>query len=383
MKFDPIDKNIKKIKGKRVFVRLDLNVPISKGKIKDEKKIIAALPTIRYLLRYKTRLIIATHLGRPEGKANARYSVKPIAKRLKSLLGGKVEYINDVCGEKALKKAKQLKEGRALFIENLRFDKREKKNDKKFAKELAMMADVYVNDAFSVAHRAHASVCAIKKFLPAFEGLLLISEIKNLDKINRPKRPLVVIMGGAKIKTKIALIKKLEPKASSILIGGALANNFFKARKMEIGESLVDKESIKIAKRSKSKKIILPIDVVVKSRGKAVLKRLDEVGKKDKIFDIGPKTIKLYSGSIKKAKTLVWNGPLGLFEEDAYKHGTLSIAQAFAGRAKGPAFGVVGGGETIQALKKAGVEDYIDWVSTGGGAMLAYLGGEKMPGLEK
>lgn len=380
-----IKKNIKQIKGKTVFLRVDFNVPIKDGKIENEKKIISTLPTIRYLLRYRCKLIIATHLGRPDGKIVKKYSTELIAKRLNKVLGGrKVKFINTFVSSKLKAEVKKLKTGKILFLENLRFEKGEKKNDKKFAKELANLAEIYVNNAFSVSHRNHASVSAIKKFLPSFTGSLLEEEIKNLNKIKTPKRPLIIVMGGAKIETKINLIKNLEKKASQILIGGALANNFFKAHKLEVGKSLIDKKSIKLARKLRSKKIILPIDILVsktKSSKKVEIRKINEVKKDEMILDIGPETVKLYSKILKKAKTIVWNGPMGYFEEKKFKYGTIAIGQVIATRSDKKAFTLVGGGETINALKMTKMEDYINWVSTGGGAMLSYLGGEKMPGL--
>jgi 3-phosphoglycerate kinase len=323
-------------------------------------------------------------LGDPGGKKVAKLSCKFLAKRLNHILGGnRVEFVDETVGKKADKAIKAVKPGEIIFLENLRFNKGEEKNDKTFAKKLSAQADLYINDAFSVCHRAHASISAIRQYLPAYAGLLLEKEILNLDKIKNPAKPLVVLMGGAKIKTKINLIKNLEDKAEKILIGGALANNFFKAMGMETGKSLIDKESVVIAKKLlKNKKIILPLDVVVRRDDAGEAKLVDEVGRGDVILDIGPKTIMLYSTIIKKAKTLVWNGPLGAFEQAHFRHGTVALGQLIAARSRGKTFGVVGGGETLEALKLTKMEGYIDWVSTGGGAMLSYLGGEKMPGLK-
>lgn len=404
MKTRSIKSELKRIKGKKVFLRVDFNVPIKKGRIKEEAKILAALPTIRFLLRYNCRIILATHLGDPSGKKKADLSVLPLAKRLGQILGrgakavkikdkskglprfGRVKFVGEAVGRKAEAAAADLASGEILFLENLRFDKGEEANDKNFAKGLARLADVYVNDAFSVCHREHASVKAIKKYLPSFSGLLLEQEISNLDKIKNPAKPLAVLMGGAKIKTKINLIKNLDKKASHILIGGALANNFFKAKGLPVGQSLIDKESVAIAKKLLSnKKIILPIDVVVqkKTGGKssAAVKLVEKVSKDEAILDIGPQTIKRYAQILKEAKTIVWNGPLGFFEDEHFRHGTLALGQVIASRSRGQTFGVVGGGETLEVLKMTKMEGYIDWVSMGGGAMLAYLGGEKMPGL--
>lgn len=385
MKIKSIKEGIGQIKGKTILLRTDFNVPLRSGKIEDEKKIIDSLPTIRFLLRYNCKLVIGTHLGRPGGKRLKKYSTKPVAKRLNEILGGKkIKFIDEISGPKAEKEAEKLKPGKILFLENLRFKKEERSNSKKFASELSRLADIYINDSFSVDHRKHASLNAIRGFLPSFHGLLVEKEIKNLDKIKRPKKPLIVVLGGAKINTKINLIDELLPKAKHILIGGALANNFFKARGFEVGKSLIDEESLNFAKRLKSKKIVLPIDLIVSTKikgGQTKLKGIREVKKKDIILDIGPETIKLYAGLIKKGKSIIWNGPMGFFEEEHFKHGTTVLAQVIATRSDEKAFTVVGGGETIEALKITKMEDYINWVSTGGGAMLTYLGGEKMPGL--
>jgi phosphoglycerate kinase len=374
----------KLIKEKNIFLRVDFNEPLKNGKLEDESKILGALPTIRYLLRYRCRIILATHLGEPGGKKIAKFSCKFLAKRLNQILGGnRVKFVDEAVGIKTDKAIKKLEPGQILFLENLRFNKGEEKNDPVFAKQLAANADVYINDAFSVCHRAHTSISAIRKFLPSYSGFLLQKEIAHLDKIRKPVKPFVIMMGGAKIKTKINLIKKLETKAAKILIGGALANNFFKAMGLNVGKSLFDKESVEIAKKLiKNKKITLPIDVVVSRPDSGEIKLIDEVGKNDVILDIGPQTIMLFSSIIKKAKTLVWNGPMGAFEQPHFRHGTVALGQAIAARARGKTFGVVGGGETLEALKMTKMEGYVDWVSTGGGAMLAYLGGEKMPGLQ-
>lgn len=378
----------KNLRGKRVFLRADFNVPIEMGKIKDDYRIIAGLSTIRFLLRYKCKIIIAAHLGRPlQNKKNKKYySTKPIAIRLGRLLDRKVKFIDDCIGAKVEKEISKMKEGDILVLENLRFYKEEENNDKKFAKNLASLADIYVNDAFAVSHRENASIGIIKKYLPAYAGLALESEIENLSKALKLKKPLAVVIGGAKIETKISLLKKMKKKAKWILVGGAIANNFLLAIGNEVGRSLVDKDYLKIAKKLYAKKVILPIDVVVSDRadgeGKVLVKSFDAVGKKDFIFDIGPDTIKLYAKIIKEAETIVWNGPVGKFESEHFKHGTMAIARIIAAKSDGKSFGIAGGGETIEALKVSRMIDCIDWVSTGGGAMLAFLGGEKMPGLK-
>jgi phosphoglycerate kinase len=384
MKLKPIKENIKKIEGRRVFLRVDFNVPLKGGKIQDETKIIAALPAIRFLLRYKCKIILATHLGEPSGKKINNLSVRPVYRRLSALLGtSRIKFVGEIIGKKVDDAFKKIKGGEILMLENLRFDPGEEKNDKKFAKALAKNCEVYVNEAFSVCHRAHASVSAIRKYLPSFAGLLLENEIANLDKAKKLAKPLVLVMGGAKIHTKINLIKNLESHTGHILIGGAIANNFFKALGLSVGKSLIDKESVLIAKKLlRDKKIVLPYDVVVANKKTIAVRMADQVRKDDIIYDIGPRTINLYSRIIKDAKTIIWNGPLGAFEKPHFRHGTVALGQVIAAHSRGRTFGLVGGGETLEALKLTKMERYVDWISTGGGAMLAYLGGEHMPGLE-
>ncbi|MBU0636695.1 MAG: phosphoglycerate kinase [Patescibacteria group bacterium] len=390
-------RQIKNLSNKTVFLRVDFNVPLEDGLIKDDYKIIATLPTIKFLLQHKCSLIIATHLTQPLDNKftlsttlvmgdEKKASVRPIAERLSKLLDKKVNFINDCCGKLVIEAVAKLKPGEILFLENLRFQNKEQENNEKFAKQLADLADIYVNDAFAVCHRYHASVSAIKKYLPAYAGLLLEKEITNLNKIIKPTKPLISIIGGVKIKTKIVLIKKLLKKSYYLLIGGALANNFIAAHGFEVGCSITDQASIKIATELKNnKKIIIPTDVIVsnkKNNGKVVVKNIDQINKKDIILDIGPKTIKLYANFIKLAKTLIWNGPMGYFENEHFKQGTLAIAKLVASQSTGKTFGVVGGGETLEALKMTKMINNVDWVSTGGGAMLTYLSGVKMPGLK-
>lgn len=379
-------KNIKDLRGKRVFLRSDFNIPITRGIIKDDFRIIAALPTIRYLMAKKSKIIIATHLGDPGGKKNNKHTVKPLARRLSEVLGVKVVFVSDCIGKTTEKAANKLRDGEILLLENLRFYPGEEENSSDFARSLAKLADIYVNNAFGVSHREHASVSAIKKLIPAYAGLLLENEVLNLHKIYKPKKPLIAVIGGAKIKTKISLLKKLKNSSQYILVGGALANNFIKAKGFPVGRSLVSPEEIKLAKILLSKNIVIPIDVIVSDKmndkGVAQIRYINNIKKKDIILDIGPETIKRFSALIKKAKTIIWNGPMGVYEYNHFKHGTLSIARVIATRSKGFAFGAVGGGETIDALKMTKMMDYVDWVSTGGGAMLAFLGGEKMPGLK-
>jgi len=381
-------KKLKNLDGKIVFLRVDFNVPLKNGKIEEDYKIHAGLETIEFLLARGARLIIATHLGEPSGR-EAGYSVKPIAVRLKTLLRRPVKFLADPLASPKITAAVQaLRPGEIIFLENLRFNKGEYSDDDKFAARLASFADIYVNDAFAVSHRAQASVGKIKKYLPSYAGLLLEKELNACARILKPKKPLVIVMGGAKIETKAPLIAKLAPSAQRILIGGALSDNFFKFQGLEIGRSLFDKGSAVFVKKffkgkKLNSKIILPLDVVVKSKsGEARVVSPGGVKSSDTILDIGPATIAAYAVEIKAAQTLVWNGPLGKFEESRFKYGTMAIASLIAARSSGLAYGLVGGGETIEALKLTNMSEYVDWISTAGGAMLTYLGGGKMPGLK-
>ena len=385
-------KQIKDLAGKVVLLRADFNVPLCKGKVKEDFKLIMNLPTIRYLSNNKAKVVLISHLGRPEFTKSGQVSKKKqsslesVARRLSILLRKKVKFVNQIIGDKVNREIERLKQGEILLLENLRFDPGEIKNSVKFAKKLSSMADIYVNNAFAVCHRKHASVSAIKKYLPAYAGLLLEEEIKSLNKIKEPKKPLVIIIGGAKMDTKIGMIKKMSFKATNILLGGAVANNFLAAKKLEIGKSLSDKASIREAKKLMNKKIILPVDVVVAKPNKfkpVKVKPVNYVNKGEMILDIGPQTMRNYAKYIKEAKTIIWNGPMGMFEIKPFHHGSLFIGRVVASRSKGKAFGLVGGGETVQVLRMTKMFDNIDWVSTGGGAVLAYLSNNKMPGLKK
>ncbi len=336
---------------------------------------------------FKAKIIIISHLGRPDKGNLQKYSLRPIACKLEVLLGLKVRMAKDCLGKEVMNEIDKLKEGEILMLENLRWHEEEEKNNDFFASRLASLADFYVNDAFGVSHRSHASVDKIKKHISSYAGLLLAKEVKNLNKVFHGEKPMTLIMGGAKLSTKIPLIRKLEPYADKILIGGAIANNFLKNRGFNVGRSLINEESLDFAEKFKTSKIILPVDVIVgrdKKKGfRGEAKDINKVNNLDYILDIGPKTVGLFSNFINKSRTIVWNGPLGLFEDDDFKGGTMAIANSMAFRSRGSAFGVAGGGETVEALSQAKVEDQIDWISTGGGAMLAFLGGKKMPGLKK
>jgi phosphoglycerate kinase len=378
------------LEGKTVFLRSDFNVPIKNGKIQDDYKILAGLATISFLSEHNCKIVIATHLGDQKKNNKKDFTTKPISVCLAKLLGQKVVFINDCVGPKVKAAIGKMKARDILVLENLRFYQEEEKNSIRFAKELASLADIYVNNAFAVCHRDHASVSSIKKFIPSFAGLLVEKEVLSLEKVMKPAKPMVVLMGGAKISTKLPLLENMAGVADHVLLGGALANTFLCMLGYEVGKSMAEKDDEELKKqlalfykRSGNKKIILPIDAVVTKKigGEIKVKSISNISKDDYIYDIGPKTIAFYAHFIKKAKTLAWNGPMGMFEKKQFKHGTVALGHIFAARSTGTAFGVVGGGETIEALKMTGMMDYVDWVSTGGGAMLSYLGGEKMPGL--
>lgn len=378
-------KQAKNINGKRVVLRVDFNVPMKNGRVLNDYKIEKTIPTIKYLLGKNCKIILITHLGRPKEKYEKRFSVEPVMKVLGEKLRKDIRIIKEISGFQGGNIASYMKEGDISALENIRFDAGEEKNNKKLAKSLAKLGDIYVNDAFGVSHRAHASVNAIQNFLPSFAGLLLEKEVLNLSRTFHAKKPLVLVIGGNKVKTKVPMIEVFGRRADKILIGGALANNFFHIHGFEVGRSSVDDDSVKFAKKFKNKQVIVPVDVVIsptKSAKRPVAKDLININKGDYIYDIGPKTIKLYSDYLKKANTIIWNGPMGLFEEVGFHHGTMAIANVIAGRSRGKAFGVVGGGETIEALQKVKMVDFVDWASTGGGASLVFLGKKKMPGLK-
>lgn len=386
-------RKLKNIKGKVVLLRVDFNVPIKDKRVREDYKIKMSLPTIEYLLRKGAKVVVVSHLGSPKGKVVPELSLAPIAKTLQKLLQNraykrKIKFVPSVVGGEVEKEIKLLNDGELILLENIRFEIGEEKNDSSFAKKLSAFVDIYVNDAFAVSHRNQASVVAVKKYLPSYAGLLLEEEVLALSKALNPKQPLIAVMGGAKIDTKAPLIERMYVKANFILIGGALANNFFKVFGYEVGLSLIDDDSLVFAKKFFKKgkldeKIILPVDVVVLRSGKYSVKLVNNLTKKDKIVDIGPKTVEMFSLIIKKAATIVWNGPMGCFEEKSSSFGTLAIGRSIAARSKGAAWGVIGGGETVEAIKLTKMSQYIDWISTAGGAMLSFLGGEKMPGLTK
>lgn len=389
MKLKKIKKNIKFISNKTVFLRVDFNISLNGGKIKEDFKIKQSLDTINFLLENNCKIILASHLGRPKNGFDKKYSLFPIVKYLSRVLDEKIIFFDYKKNSKlSLIKKEIISSNNKLFLlDNLRFYEGEERNCKRLGRSLASLAEVYVNDAFAVSHRLNSSVSAIREYLPSFSGFLLEKEMFNLDKILHPQKPSIVVMGGSKISTKIPIIKKLYNQSSKILLGGALINNFYLAQGFNIGKSLYDKKGQNLVSSFlKSKKIILPIDVVVKtelSKNKSIIKvkKIPEISNNDYILDIGPETILLFSKYIKTAQTIIWNGPLGFFENNNFKKGTILIAREIAARSSGKAFGVAGGGETVEALNLSGMGYYMDWISTGGGAMLAYLAGEEMPGI--
>ncbi len=382
-------RQIKDIKGKRVLLRVDFNVPLTKdGKVgqSEDYRIAKTLPTIQYLKRRGARIIIMAHLGRPEGKIDPKFSLKPVAKRLSVLLKQPVMLSPEIIGKETDKRVSDLKNGEILMLENVRFDPREEKADIKFAQSLAKLGNVYVNDAFAVDHRDQASVSTIQKFLPSYAGLLLEQELMHLSgAVKHPKKPLVVIIGGAKISTKIKLIKNFLPLSSKILMGGALATTVLVALGVAVGRSPIEPEMVKEINRIKltDNKLIVPVDGLMAESYHSKKGRLDAIGdvkKNEFILDIGPDTLKLYGKIIRSAKTVMWNGPLGLIENPVFAKGTAALIKILArSRAKT----IVGGGETVQMIRRMKLEDKFDFISTGGGAMLEFLEGKKLPGLTK
>lgn len=384
------------VKNKRVLVRVDFNVAIKNGVIEDDFRIKKAIPTLKFLVKNKAKVIIITHLGRPacehenDGSCcsceNPALSVRKIARRLSKDIGKPVKFASECLGKKAASAAARLKPGEMLMLENLRFHKEEEENDATFAQSLASLADIYVNEAFSVSHRAHASVDAVTRFLPSYAGILFAQEVKVLHRAyTKPRLPLAMVMGGAKIETKIKLIKRFFDKADNILLGGMIANHVLKAQGIAVGKSRLDKEMMEKLKELEltSPKLHLPVDVVVATEttkeAKAKVSAVGNVEDDELILDIGPDTIDLFSHIAEKAKTIIWNGPLGFSEIPQFSTGTFEFAKAIA---QSKAFTIVGGGESVAALDELGLSKKIGFISTGGGAMLDFLAGEPMPGIE-
>ena len=388
-------KNIEDIDvaGKKVLVRCDFNVPLKDGVITSDKRIVEALPTIKYLLSKNCKVILCSHMGKPKGAVVAKYSLAPVAARLTELLGINVELAKDTVGPDAKAKAAALKEGEVLLLENTRFDKREEKNDPEFAKELASMAELYVSDAFGAVHRAHASTAGVADYLPAVCGYLIQKEIGVMGKaLTDPARPFVAILGGAKVSDKLNVINNLLGKVDTLIIGGGMAYTFLAAKDYEIGTSLFDAEKVDYCREMLAKaekngvKLLLPIDTVVSKSfpdpidGAVDVKTVDS----DKIpsdmmgLDIGEKTRALFADAVKNAKTVVWNGPMGVFENPTLAKGTIAVAQALA---DSDAITIVGGGDSAAACEQLGFASKITHISTGGGASLEFLEGKELPGI--
>jgi phosphoglycerate kinase len=374
------------VQGKKVLVRVDFNVPTKDGKVGDDTRIRAALPTIDYLLEHGAAVILCSHLGRPKGGPDPKFSLKPVADYLAGLMGKPVAFAADCVGPVAEAAASILQPGQVLVLENTRFHPEEEKNDMKLAEQLASLADLYVNDAFGTAHRAHSSTEGVTHFKPGVAGFLLEKEIKYLGQaIDNPKRPFVAILGGAKISDKIGVIKNLLAKADTILIGGGMANTFFKAQGLSVADSLVENEALETATellKIGGAKLRLPVDVVLADKFDAEAQRktapAGNVPEGWRILDIGPKTLEDYASVIEDAGTVVWNGPMGVFEFPRFAEGTFGIAKAVA---ESGSISVVGGGESVAAVQQSGMADKITHISTGGGASLEMLEGLVLPGV--
>ena len=379
------------LKNKKVLVRCDFNVPMDENRnITDNRRIVAALPTIKYLLEQNCKIVLCSHLGRPKGEFKEEFSLKPVAKELSRLLGKDVIMANDVIGPDAKNKAENLKNGEIMLLENVRFHREETDNDPNFSKELASFGEIFVNDAFGTAHRAHASTEGVSHYLPSVSGFLIEKELRFLgDALNNPERPFVAILGGAKVSDKIGVIDSLLEKVDTLMIGGGMAYTFFKAQGYEVGNSLCEPDKCELAlslmKKAEEKgvKFLLPVDTKVgkefKPDTESKTVAWTEIPEGWEGFDIGEKTIEMFENELKTAKTVVWNGPLGLFEFDQFAIGTNAIAHALA---ELDATTIIGGGDSAAAVEKAGLADRMTHISTGGGASLEFLEGKKLPGIE-
>lgn len=378
------------VKGKRVFVRCDFNVPLDGDKITDDTRIVAALPTIRYLIENGARVVLASHLGRPKGEVNPKYSLEPVAKRLSELLGKNVEKTSDSIGPAVEERVSLLQDGDVLLLENVRFHKGEEKNDPELAKSFAALADVFVNDAFGTAHRAHASTAGIADYIPAVAGFLMEKEIDIMGRaLEDPNRPFTAIIGGAKVSDKITVLENLLGKVDQLIIGGGMANTFLASQGHDMGKSLVETDKLELAanliKRAEEEGVILflPEDLVAASEFKAdaehkVVDTEEGVPGDWMALDIGPNTIRTYDLVIKRSNTVIWNGPMGVFEMEAFAKGTNAVAQSVANCT---GITIVGGGDSVAAVEKSGLAEKMSHISTGGGASLEFLEGKALPGV--
>ena len=380
------------LKGKKVFVRCDFNVPLDENKnITDNRRIVGALPTIKYLLDNDCKIILASHLGRPKGEFNPDFSLLPVAKELKRLLGKEVKLAKDVVGESAKELTESVQNGEIVLLENVRFDAREEKNDESLSKEFASMAEIFVNDAFGTAHRAHSSTAGIADYLPAVSGFLIEKELKFLGSaLENPARPFVAILGGVKVSDKIGVIDSLLEKVDTLIIGGGMAYTFFKSMGYNVGNSVCELDKLDLAKElmkkaeEKNVRLVLPVDNVVADEfspdANAKVIDSDEIPDGWQGLDIGPKTVEVFKDAFKDAKTIIWNGPVGLSEYEKFANGTKQIANALAEMKE--CITVIGGGDSAAAIEKLGLADKMTHISTGGGASLEFLEGKKLPGIE-
>ena len=380
------------VTGKKVLVRCDFNVPLDKetGEITNDLRIVGALPTIKYLLEHKAKVILCSHLGKPKGEVKPNLSLAPVAKRLSEYLGFEVKLAKDIVGEDAKRLASELKEGEAILLENVRFDAREEANNAEFSKELASLADIYVNDAFGTAHRAHSSTAGVADYLPAVCGFLIEKEVQMLgDSLNNPERPFVAILGGAKVSDKIKVIENLIEKADSIIIGGGMTYTFLKAMGYNVGNSICELDRLDLAKETMKKaeeknvKLLFPVDTVCGKEfsNDTEIKVVDskEIPDGWQGLDIGPESVKLFTEELKKAKTVMWNGPLGVFEFENFAKGTNAIAKVLS---EIDAITIIGGGDSAAAVEKGGYSEKMTHISTGGGASLEFLEGKILPGID-
>jgi phosphoglycerate kinase len=378
------------VRGKRVLVRVDFNVPLAEGTVTDDTRVRAALPTLRYLVDHGARVIVMSHLGRPKGEPDPRFSLRPVRRVLQRLLGRNVVFVDDIVGAEAHEAVDRMVDGEVLMLENLRFDAGEKANDPEFAKALASLADIYVNDAFGAAHRAHASTEGVAHLLPAYAGLLLAREVETLGAmLAEPERPFVAILGGSKVSDKFGVIERLLEVVDTLIIGGGMCFTLLVAKGVDVGKSLVEPDWIEPAKSMLAKAadkgvdLLLPVDFVIADAIEAdadtrIVAR-EEIPADMMGLDIGPTTVELYKGAVASARTIFWNGPMGVFEMKPFENGTKQVAQAVARNNR--AVSVVGGGDSVAALKKFDLEERVTFVSTGGGASMKLLEGSELPGL--